>query len=169
MTRRKGSRDPGLARHRYAVFKSQQAPHDYNAISYAIFDGHAYNDVSCTVNVRSVEVFFDAADPDLIAFVDRLLFSRPSGVPIRKVSRRLPSFRFCMPSRPNCDRSLPRTARSSARSWPTSGQRPFVDFAVSLAQDPTSKAFCIGDSRTTARSPRSSSDSEIRPLALPAL
>ena len=55
------------------AFQSQQSPHDYSAISYAIMDSHNYSDLSCNVNVRSVEVFFDAADPNLIAFVDRLL------------------------------------------------------------------------------------------------
>jgi hypothetical protein len=56
-----------------AVFKSQQSPQTYSAISYAIMDAHDYTDISCAVNVRSVEVFFDAADPNLLAFVDRLL------------------------------------------------------------------------------------------------
>jgi hypothetical protein len=55
------------------VFASQQKEQTYSAISYAIMDTHNYQDVSCNVNVRSVEVFFDAADPNLIAFVDRLL------------------------------------------------------------------------------------------------
>jgi hypothetical protein len=56
-----------------AVFASQQSSQPYAAISYAIMDAHDYTDISCTVNVRSVEVFFDADDPNLLAFVDRLL------------------------------------------------------------------------------------------------
>jgi hypothetical protein len=55
------------------VWDSQQEPHDYAAISYAIMDTHNYTDLSCAVNVRSLEVFFDAADPALVTFVDRLL------------------------------------------------------------------------------------------------
>jgi len=55
------------------VWESQQSPHDYAAISYAIMDTHNYRDLSCAVNVRSLEVFFDAADPALVTFVDRLL------------------------------------------------------------------------------------------------
>jgi hypothetical protein len=36
-------------------------------------DGHDYFDRSCNVNVDSIEVFFDATDPMLIAYVDALL------------------------------------------------------------------------------------------------
>jgi hypothetical protein len=36
-------------------------------------DGHDYFDKSCNVNVDSVEVFFDARDPLLVAFVDALI------------------------------------------------------------------------------------------------
>ena len=36
-------------------------------------DGHDYFDASCNVNVDSIEVFFRADDPMLIAYVDALL------------------------------------------------------------------------------------------------
>ena len=55
------------------LFESQQSQLDYEAISYAVMDGHDYLDKSCNVNVDSVEVFFDATDSNLIAFVDRVL------------------------------------------------------------------------------------------------
>jgi hypothetical protein len=55
------------------VFESMQSEPEFSALSYAVMDTHDYTDVSCQVNVDSVEVFFDAADPNLIAFVDRLL------------------------------------------------------------------------------------------------
>jgi hypothetical protein len=55
------------------VFSDQQKDSDYEAISYAVMDGHDYFDRSCNVNVQSIEVFFDATDPMLIAFVDALL------------------------------------------------------------------------------------------------
>lgn len=55
------------------VFESQQSPGTMQAISYAVMDTHDYTDVSCQVNVDSVEVFFEATDPNLIVFVDRLL------------------------------------------------------------------------------------------------
>lgn len=57
----------------YKVFESQQLDRDYEAISYAVMDGHDYFDRSCNVNVDSIEVFFDATDPMLIAFVDALI------------------------------------------------------------------------------------------------
>jgi hypothetical protein len=55
------------------VFANQQANLDYEAISYAVHDGWDYLDRSCNVNVDSIEVFFDATDPMLITFVDKLL------------------------------------------------------------------------------------------------
>jgi len=57
----------------YAAFRSQQSDLDYDAISYAIMDRHDYHDLSCNVNVDSIEVFFRADDPMLIGFVDALL------------------------------------------------------------------------------------------------
>jgi hypothetical protein len=57
----------------FKLFESQQKDQDYDAISYAVMDGHNYLDRSCNVNVESVEVFFDATDPMLVAFVDALI------------------------------------------------------------------------------------------------
>ena len=57
----------------FKAFTSKQKPIDYTAISYAIMDTHDYRNVSCDVNVDSVEVFFRADDPMLIAFVDALI------------------------------------------------------------------------------------------------
>jgi hypothetical protein len=57
----------------FKAFSSQQDDLDYAAISYAVMDRHDYHDLSCNVNVDSIEVFFDATDPMLIAFVDALL------------------------------------------------------------------------------------------------
>jgi hypothetical protein len=57
----------------FKLFESQQKDQDYDAISYAVMDGHNYLDKSCNVNVESVEVFFDATDPMLVAFVDALI------------------------------------------------------------------------------------------------
>jgi hypothetical protein len=57
----------------FKLFESQQKDHDYDAISYAVMDGHNYRDKSCNVNVESVEVFLDATDPMLVAFVDALI------------------------------------------------------------------------------------------------
>ena len=57
----------------YGLFASAQKDLDYNAISYAVMDRHDYHDKSCNVNVDSIEVFFDATDPMLVAFIDELL------------------------------------------------------------------------------------------------
>lgn len=57
----------------YWLFSDQQKSLDFAAISYAVMDRHDYFDQSCNVNVDSIEVFFDATDPMLIAFVDALL------------------------------------------------------------------------------------------------
>ncbi len=57
----------------YLAFQSQQSDRDYEAISYAVMDQKDYRNISCEVNVDSVEVFFDAVDDRLIAFVDALI------------------------------------------------------------------------------------------------
>jgi hypothetical protein len=56
-----------------ALFDLLEPEETYTAISYAALDGHDYKDRSCKEYADSVEVFFDAADPNLIAFVERVL------------------------------------------------------------------------------------------------
>jgi hypothetical protein len=124
------------------VFESQQSPHDYNAISYAIMDGHNYEDISCTVNVRSVEVFFDATDPNLIAFVDRLLqFESDQEFQSGKSVVGYISLRFCQPSAGLiAPEVFPRTVAVECSGLADeAGSTEFVDFAVALAQDPNIK------------------------------
>jgi len=53
-------------------FVGQQSERDYKALSYAVMDQKDYLNISCEVNVESVEVFFDAVDDRLIAFIDQL-------------------------------------------------------------------------------------------------
>ena len=56
------------------MFDGQQGDQDYQAISYALMDGHNYLDKSCFGNVISIEVFFDADTPDVYcSFVDAIL------------------------------------------------------------------------------------------------
>lgn len=57
----------------YGLFKREQKDLDYDAISYAVLDQHNYLDKSCNVNIDSIEVFFDATDPLLIAYIDALI------------------------------------------------------------------------------------------------
>jgi hypothetical protein len=47
-------------------------PPEYEAISYAVMDRHDYLDQSCDVVGDSIELFFDATDSMLIAFIDAL-------------------------------------------------------------------------------------------------
>jgi hypothetical protein len=124
------------------AFQSQQSPHDYKAISYAIMDGHQYNDQSCAGNVRSVEVFFDASDPNLIAFVDRLLqFEANQEFQSGKSVVGYVSLRFCMPSQALiAPEAFPRTCAIECSGLADeSGSTEFVNFAVALAQDPSIK------------------------------
>ena len=56
------------------IFDAQQGDQDYQAISYAVMDGHNYLDQSCFGNVISIEVFFDANRPDVYcSYVDAIL------------------------------------------------------------------------------------------------
>jgi hypothetical protein len=57
----------------YKLFTSQQEPDSFDAISYAVMDTHDYRDLSCNVNVDSIEVFFRADDPMLTVFIDSLI------------------------------------------------------------------------------------------------
>lgn len=57
----------------YKAFESEQDDQDFDAISYAMMDRKDYLNMSCEVNVDSIEVFFDAVDDRLIAFVDALI------------------------------------------------------------------------------------------------
>lgn len=56
------------------IFESQQSPRDFVALSYAVMDTHDYKDRSCFGNAHSIEVFFDAARPDIYCtYVDQIL------------------------------------------------------------------------------------------------
>ena len=54
-------------------FESQQKNRDMEAISYAVMDSHDYLNISCDVNVDSVEVFFDSVDDRLVGYIDALI------------------------------------------------------------------------------------------------
>jgi hypothetical protein len=127
-----------------AVFNAEQAPATYSAISYAIMDAHDYTDISCAVNVRSVEVFFDATDPSLLAFVDRLLlFEIFQEFQSGKSVAGYISLRFCMPTAATIGpQPFPRTVAVECSGLADElGSASFVDFAVSLAQDPNIKGI----------------------------
>jgi len=64
-----------------AIFRGQyEANHAYNpdyprtpAISYAAMDEHDYLNIGCVAPGDSIEIFFDATDPKLVAFLDLVL------------------------------------------------------------------------------------------------
>lgn len=126
------------------VFKSQQNTPPFSAISYAVMDGHDYTDISCQVNVRSVEVFFDATDPALIAFVDRLLlFEINQEFQSGKSVVGYISLRFCQLSAATIGpEQFSRTVAVECSGLADeSGSTEFVNFAVSLALDPNIKGI----------------------------
>lgn len=55
------------------IFELMQSEEQFGALSYAVMDRKNYLDRSCEHNVDSVEVFFDARDSCLVAFVDALI------------------------------------------------------------------------------------------------
>lgn len=122
----------------FKLFSSQQGDHDYEAISYAVMDGHDYLDQSCDVNVDSIEVFFDATDPMLIAFVDALLVFELGQETVGKAMGGYISLRFTGPTRALIGmQQHPHTcAVEVAGLKDVTGTQELIDFAVTLALDP---------------------------------
>jgi hypothetical protein len=90
----------------YKAFENQQKEHDFDAISYAVMDIHDYFDRGCAVNGDSIEVFFDATDPMLIAFIDSLLvFEITQTIQLGRAFVGYISLRFTAPTRALIGRS----------------------------------------------------------------
>lgn len=126
------------------VFKSQQTEQTYSAISYAIMDTHNYTDISCDVNVRSMEVFFDAEDPNLLTFINRLLLFEidqefESGFSVAGYA----SLRFCGQSTATIGQeAFRRTVAVECSGLADElGSAQYVDYAVKLALDPNIKGY----------------------------
>lgn len=126
------------------VFASQQQNHDFDAISYAVMDGHDYTDKSCQLNAQSIEVFFDASNPMLTAYVDALLaFEIMQEVKRGKAFVGYISLRFMRNSQ----------ALLAPQQWPTtcavevaglndvSGVKGLIDYAIQLALNPNFKGI----------------------------
>jgi hypothetical protein len=125
------------------AFKSQQPDPNkpFAALSYAMMDSHDYTDLSCTVNVRSTEVFFSADDPNLIAFVDRLLkfeSDQEFGFPEGKSVAGYVSLRFSERTAATIgpEQFVRTCAVECAGLADEAGSTEFVDYAVRLALDP---------------------------------
>ena len=122
----------------YKIFKDQQKAHDFDAISYAVMDIHDYHDMSCNVNVDSIEVVFPADSPMLLAFVDALI-----GYEIRQEQQGraflgYASIRFTGKTRALIgEQRWERTAVVEVACLKdVAGSKEMIDFAISLARNP---------------------------------
>jgi hypothetical protein len=121
----------------YKLFKGQQGDSDYEAISYAVMDQHNYIDKSCNLNADSIEVFFDARDKSLVAYIDALIAFEAGQEFQGKSFSGYASLRFMGASR----------ALLGMQRWPMTcaievaglrdvkGTTELIDYAISLALD----------------------------------
>ena len=127
----------------FAAFSSLQGERDYDALSYAVMDVHDYLNVSCDVNVDSVEVFFDATDTRLVAFVDALLTFETQQEQHGKACVGYASLRFTGPTRATL--GMQRWERTCCIEVSclkdVTGGEDLIDHAVALARNPNSGAL----------------------------
>jgi hypothetical protein len=120
----------------YEAFKDQQKERDFEAISYAVMDGHDYFDISCQVNADSIEVFFDATDDKLIAYVNALLiYEAAQEVTAGKGMIGYISLRFTGPTRALIGQQrFERTCAVEVSGLrDAEGSTELIDFATNLA------------------------------------
>lgn len=125
------------------VFADQQKDSDYEAVSYAVMETHDYFNQSCNVNVQSIEVFFDAAKPMLLAFVEALLtFEIGQEINQGRAFVGYISLRFMGPTRALLGpQKFPVTcAVEVAGLADVVGTKELIDFAVTLALNPNFRA-----------------------------
>jgi len=137
----------------YLVFQELQSERDYSAVSYAVMDEHNYLDRSCNLNVDSVEVFFDASDDRLIAFIDELIaFETAQEVLQGKAFLGYASLRFTQPTRALIGMQWWKNSCSVevACLKDLSGSQELVDFAVRWARNPNSGAVLHWGQRNDA-------------------
>jgi len=136
----------------FQVFSSQQANRDYEAISYAVMDGHDYLDVSCEANVDSIEVFFSAVDPMLIAFVDALLAFESTQENNGKSFVGYISLRFTGPTRALLgeERYAHTCVVEVAGLNDVAGVKELIDFGITLALNPNFKGILHWGQRNEA-------------------
>lgn len=121
----------------FKVFSDRQADQDYTAISYAVMDQHNYLDVSCEVNVDSIEVFFDASDTQLIAFVDAVLAFESAQEMNGRAFVGYISLRFTGPGRALLaeQRWAMSCAVEIAGLKDSPGVTPLIEYAIALSRD----------------------------------
>lgn len=122
----------------WLAFSKQQGEQDYTALSYAVMDTHDYLDVSCNVNVDSVEVFFAADSDELIAFVDALLAYEAAQEHEGRAFVGYASLRFTGRTRALLgeQRWYRSCAVEVACLRDTDGGQQLIDYAVTLARNP---------------------------------
>jgi len=127
----------------FQVFSLMQKNRDYEAISYAVMDGHDYLDLSCNVNVDSIEVFFAAVDPMAIAFVDALLAFEINQENQGKAFVGYISLRFTGPTRALIgeERFVSTCVIEVAGLKDVTGVTELIDFAITLALNPNFKGI----------------------------
>ncbi len=120
------------------AFSQQQADRDYEALSYAVMDGHDYLDLSCAVNVDSIEVFFAATDPMAIAFVDALLAFESMQENLGRAFVGYISLRFAGKTRALIGEELhpSNCVIEVAGLKDVTGVTELIDFAITLALNP---------------------------------
>lgn len=120
-----------------------QKEQDYDAVSYAMMDVHDYRDVNCNVNVDSVEVFFDALDDRVIAFVDALIAFEVMQEFHGKAFVGYASLRFSQRSRALLGmQKFDRTCSVEVACLrDITGSQELVDYAVTLARNPNMNAI----------------------------
>jgi hypothetical protein len=134
------------------VFETEQGDADFEAISYAVMDKHHYGN-HCEVNVDSVEVFFDALDTPLIAFVDAVLAFEAAQEHEGKSILGYASLRFTGPSRAllAMEQFDATCAVEIACLRDVTGGQDLIDFAVRLALHPDIGGILHWGQRNDAR------------------
>jgi hypothetical protein len=157
----------------YHAFSSEQKDQAYTAISYAVMDIHDYMDKHCSVNPDSIEVFFEAADPMLIAYVDNLLsFEIAQENQKAQALVGYISLRFTGPTEALLGPQFfePTCAVEVAGMQAIKGTTQFIDHALALALDPNFNAAVHWGQRnpaTRAQIQRRFGDAPSRPTAGP--
>ena len=128
----------------FEMFSSQQKDLDYSAISYAVMDKHDYFDQSCFVHPDAIEVFFDATDPMLLAFVDALLaFEIAQEMKGKSIFVGYIALRFTGPTQALLGEQIhPLTCVVEVAGLKdVTGVSELIDFAITLALDPNFKGI----------------------------
>ena len=136
----------------YKVFEEMQGDLEFGARSYAVMDRKNYLDRSCEWNVESVEVFFDAADDRLVAFIDALIAFEINQELRGKAFLGYASMRFTGRTRATLGMQRYKTTCciEVAGLVDLSGSRDLVEYATQLALNPNFGGILHWGQRNTA-------------------